>query len=81
MIKLKQIFDIQIKIIQGVKVMKNVFKILAVILLGLSVASCELFDPEGWRDAERDAEEKGRECYRRYDGTVYCRDKDGNRVY
>ena len=61
--------------------MKNVFKILAVILLGLSVTSCELFDPEGWRDAERDAEERGIKCYRYPSGYVSCEDKNGNKAY
>ena len=61
--------------------MKNVFKILAVILLGLSVASCELLDSERWARIDREDEERGRQCYRDRYGNFYCEDRDGNRVY
>ena len=51
--------------------MKNIFKILILILVGLSVASCELLN---WDDANRYREERGRKCYRdRYDN-FYCED-------
>jgi len=54
--------------------MKNIFKILILILVGVSVASCELFSPSYWNDVNRRREERGRECYRdRYDN-FYCED-------
>ena len=59
--------------------MKNMFKILVVILLGLSVASCELFSPSYWNRVNKSWEEKGTECYRTSSGYFYCEDKDGNR--
>lgn len=61
--------------------MKNVFRILAVILLGLSVANCELFDSKEWQEARERREERGVRCYRYPSGNVYCEDKDGNRAY
>lgn len=51
--------------------MKNIFKILILILVGLSVASCELLN---WDDANRYREERGRECYRTSSGYFYCED-------
>lgn len=60
--------------------MKNVFRILAVVLLGLSVASCELFDPKLHQEARERREERGRKCYETRSGYIYCEDKDGNRI-
>ncbi len=54
--------------------MKNIFKILILILVGLSVASCELFSPSRWEEYNRSREERGRICYERYDGHVRCED-------
>ena len=51
--------------------MKNIFKILILILVGLSVASCELLN---WDDANRYREERGRTCYRTSSGYFYCED-------
>ena len=61
--------------------MKNVFRILAVILLGLSVVSCELFSPSYWNRVNERMGERGERCYRRSDGNMYCIDRDGNRSY
>ena len=61
--------------------MKNIFKILILILVGLSVASCELFSPNYWNDVNRSREERGRTCYEKYNGNVYCKDREGNSVY
>ena len=60
--------------------MKNIFRILAVILLGLSVASCELFSPKFWQEVRESREERGEHCYKQY-GNVYCEDRNGNRIY
>ena len=54
--------------------MKNIFKILILILVGLSVASCELFSPSYWNRVDQRMAEKGTKCYKRYDGHVRCED-------
>ncbi|ERL03916.1 MULTISPECIES: hypothetical protein [unclassified Leptotrichia] len=54
--------------------MKNIFKILILILVGVSVASCELFSPSRWEEYNRSREERGRECYRTSSGYFYCED-------
>ena len=59
--------------------MKVVFKILALILLALTVTSCELFDPREWQKATEYRRERGIHCYKQY-GNVRCEDKDGNDV-
>ena len=59
--------------------MKNIFKILILILVGLSVASCELLSPSRWEEYNRSREERGRTCYKDQYGNVYCEDRDGNR--
>ena len=51
--------------------MKNIFKILILILVGVSVTSCELLN---WDDANRYREERGRTCYEKYNENVYCED-------
>ena len=51
--------------------MKNIFKILILILVGLSVTSCELLN---WDDANRYREERGRTCHRDRYGNFYCED-------
>ena len=54
--------------------MKNIFKILILILVGLSVTSCELFSPSRWDRIRREDEERGRKCYRDQYGNFYCKD-------
>ena len=49
--------------------MKNIFKILILILVGLSMIGCSLLD-----EVNREDEERGRTCYERYDGHVRCED-------
>ena len=56
-------------------------KILLMIILAMSVVGCELFDPKGWKEAERDADERGISCYKRANGDYYCKDRYGNRTY
>ena len=56
-------------------------KIIMLIILAMTVFSCELLNPNEWREAEKEAAERGEKCYRRYDGTVYCKDREGNRTY
>lgn len=59
--------------------MKNLIKILTLILLGLSLTGCELFDPREWQKATEYRRERGIHCYKQY-GNVHCEDKDGNDV-
>ena len=61
--------------------MKNVFRILAVILLGLSVASCELFSPSYWSRVNKRLEERGEKCYKNQYGNIFCEYREGNRTY
>ena len=56
-------------------------KILLMVILAMSVVGCELFDPKLWKEAERDADERGISCYKRADGVYYCKDRYGNRTY
>ena len=54
--------------------MKNIFKILILILVGVSMASCELFSPSRWEEYNQSWKERGRECYKYPSGNVYCED-------
>ena len=45
-------------------------KIIMLVILVMTVFSCELLDPSGWERARRKDAERGVECYKRYDGTV-----------
>ena len=55
-------------------------KIIMLIILVMTVFSCELLSPTEWSEYNKRREERGVECYKRYDGTVYCKDRYGNRV-
>ena len=61
--------------------MINMKKLFLIVILALTIVSCELFSPSRWAEYEKDRAERGVECYRRYDGTIYCKDRNGNRVY
>ena len=54
-------------------------KIIMLMILAMTVFSCSLFDVDEWNEARERRAERGVECYERYDGTVYCKDKYGNR--
>ena len=56
-------------------------KLILITILGIVVVSCSLFSPSRWAEYEKYRAERGIECYRRYDGNMYCKDRDGNRVY
>ena len=47
--------------------MKNIFKILILILVGLSVIGCSLLD-----EVNREDQERGRTCYKDQYGNVHC---------
>ena len=49
--------------------MKNIFKILILILVGVSVIGCSLLD-----EVNREDQERGRKCYKYPSGNVYCED-------
>ena len=51
------------------------------VILAMTTFSCELLDPSGWERAHQKAAERGRKCYRKYNGNVYCEDRYGNREY
>ena len=56
-------------------------KIIMLTILAMTVFSCELLDPSGWERAHQKAAERGRRCYEKLIGYIYCEDKYGNREY
>lgn len=51
------------------------------VILVMTVFSCSLLDNEAYQEMKRDRAERGVECYEKYNGNIYCKDKYGNRVY
>ena len=49
-------------------------KIIMLVILAMTLFSCELLDPSGWERAHQKAAERGRECYRTTSGYFYCED-------
>lgn len=49
-------------------------KIIMLVILAMTLFSCELLDPSGWERAHQKAAERGRECYRDRYGNFYCED-------
>ena len=49
-------------------------KIIMLTILTMTVFSCELLDPSGWERAHQKAAERGRRCYKKYNGNVFCED-------
>jgi len=60
--------------------MKNLIRILALVLLGLSVTGCELFSLKFWQKVDKYRKKIGEKCCES-SRTVYCVDKYGNRTY
>ena len=60
--------------------MINMKKLFLIVILALTIVSCELFSPSRWERVKREDQERGVHCYKQY-GNVYCEDRDGNRVY
>ena len=52
-----------------------------IVILGMTVVSCELFDKKRWDRINREDAERGVRCYRRNTGEAYCVDRYGNRTY
>ena len=49
-------------------------KLIMIMILAMTLVSCELLNPEGWRQASEYRKEKGRKCYETSSGYVYCED-------
>ena len=49
-------------------------KLIILIILMINIVSCALLDAELWEEVKKENKEKGRTCYERYNGTVYCED-------
>lgn len=49
-------------------------KLFLIAIIALTTVSCELFSPSYWNDVNRRREERGRTCYEKYNGNVYCED-------
>ncbi len=49
-------------------------KLIILIILIMNIVSCALLDAELYEEVKREREERGRTCYRRYNGTFYCKD-------
>ena len=56
-------------------------KIIMLVILAMTLFSCELLDPSGWERAHQKAAERGRKCYRNQYGNVFCEDRYGNSEY
>ena len=56
-------------------------RIVFMIILTIIVVGCSARDIELWKEAHEDRIERGERCYEKANGTFYCEDKYGNRVY
>ena len=56
-------------------------KIIMLVILAMTTFSCELLNPNEWREAEKEAAERGERCYRDRYGNMHCEDREGNRTY
>ena len=56
-------------------------KIIVLVILAMTLFSCELLDPSGWERAHQKAAERGRKCYEKRSGYIYCEDRYGNREF
>ena len=55
-------------------------KLFLIVILSMTTVIFGLLDPKLWDEARERREERGERCYKQY-GNVYCKDRDGNRVY
>ena len=56
-------------------------KIIMLIILAMTVFSCELFSPNYWSEVDKSRAERGVRCYKNAYGNIFCEDKHGNRVH
>lgn len=54
-------------------------KIIMLIILAMTIFSCELLSPKRWAEYEQDRAGSGRRCYRNSYGNIFCEDENGNR--
>ena len=54
-------------------------KLFLIVILALTIVSCELFSPSRWAEYEKDRAGSGRRCYRNSYGNIFCEDGNGNR--
>ena len=59
----------------------RIVKVILMMILGMSVVRCSLFDANEWKEAHRERVKNGERCYEKSNGTFYCEDKYGNRTY
>ena len=59
----------------------RIVKVILMIIFGMIVVSCSLFDANEWREAHEERVKSGERCYEKSNGNVYCKDKYGNIVY
>ena len=51
-------------------------KIIMLVILAMTLVSCALSE---LNEARERRAERGVECYEKYNGNVYCKDREGNR--
>lgn len=54
-------------------------KIIMLVILAMTIFSCELLSPKRWAEYEQDRAGSGRRCYEKRSGYIYCEDENGNR--
>ena len=59
--------------------MRNMKKLIILVLLAMTVVGCELLNPKEWERAQQNRRNRGEKCYRTSSGYFYCEDRDGNR--
>ena len=52
----------------------RIVKVILMMILGMSVVRCSLFDSNEWKEEHRRSVEHGRTCYERANGSIYCKD-------
>ena len=52
----------------------RIVRVILMIIFGMIVVSCSLFDSNEWKEAHRRSVEHGRTCYERANGNIYCKD-------
>ena len=61
--------------------MINMKKLILLVILALTIVSCELFDLNSWDRARQKAADRGRRCYKNSYGNIFCEDRNGNSYY
>ena len=56
-------------------------KIIMLVILAMTTFSCSLFDVDEWNEARERRAERGRKCYEKRSGYIYCEDRYGNREF